>query len=162
MGLHKTIFPNKIGHGTTLGRLFRRFRVLIQKIWGPGWQIYHSFFEWIGLYTHFCKKTLKNQKTQHPSKFWENKIMFSKRYKDQNDRIGKIYRFETSFDHSSLKQHQKQMDWEKNGFPSCVLISESAWSLYTLCVLCLKLEAVGASNSQEALCLPSSSWRVGI
>ena len=51
-----------------------------QKIWGPGCQIHHEFFDWIGLYIHFEKKSSKNQKNQYPSKFWDEKLMFSNQH----------------------------------------------------------------------------------
>ena len=116
MGLYKTTFPNKIGHGTTLGRSFRRLRVPTKMLWASGCQIYHSFLEWIGLYTHFDKQSFKNPKKKHPSKFWFGKLMFPKKYKDQNDRNAKSYRFITSPDHFLLKEQLKQRDWEKTGF----------------------------------------------
>ena len=59
MGLYNTTFPNKIGHGTTLGRSFRRLRVLTKILWGLGCQIYLVFLEWKGLYTRFFKKNVE-------------------------------------------------------------------------------------------------------
>ena len=53
------------------------------------------------------KQLLENQKRQHPSKFWDEKIMFSKKYKDQNDRIGKTYRFEWSWTFFHCKKQLK-------------------------------------------------------
>ena len=40
-GALQTTFPNKIGHGTTLGRSVRRLRVHTKIVWGPGCQNYN-------------------------------------------------------------------------------------------------------------------------
>ena len=42
--------------------------------------------------------------------------MFPKQYKDQNDRIAKIYRFKTPPDDFVLKNEEKYRDWEKSVF----------------------------------------------
>ena len=44
------------------------------------------------------KKTMNIRNVQHPSKFWDGRTVFSKMYKDQDDRIGKIYRFKKLLD----------------------------------------------------------------
>ena len=46
----------------------------------------------------FDKQSLENPQNKHPNKFWGETTMFSKTYKDQNDRIAEIYRFQWSFD----------------------------------------------------------------
>ena len=38
---YTTTFPNKIGHGTTLGRSVRTLRVPTKMLWGPGCKIYN-------------------------------------------------------------------------------------------------------------------------
>ena len=38
------------------------------------------------------KKALRKQKIQHPSKFWDDQLILSKKCKDPNESIGKIYR----------------------------------------------------------------------
>ena len=85
------------------------------------------------LYTHFDTKSLNNPKIQHPSKFWENKCMIAKKNKDQNDNVGKIYRFETSFDMFYWKFNKNEMIGKRIGFSSCIPISESgkliAWEV---------------------------------
>ena len=69
MGPYTTTFPNEIGHGTTLGRSFRRLRILAKIWWGLGCQIYHSFPAWVRLYTHFPKNHWKNTKFNIPANF---------------------------------------------------------------------------------------------
>ena len=49
------------------------------------------------------KKTRKKIKIQHHRKFWDERWVFSKKYQDQNDRNGKIYRFKRSLDLFSFK-----------------------------------------------------------
>ena len=100
MGPYPTTFPDKIRHGTTLRRSLRTLRVPIKILWGPGCQIYHSFLEWIGLYTHFYKQSFnkkKKKKNNIPASFEKQKGCFQKEYNDQNDRNAKIYRFQWSF-----------------------------------------------------------------
>ena len=60
-GPYTTIFPNEIGHGMTLGRSFLTLRVPTKMLWCPGWQIYHQFLEWMGLYIYFDKNIFRNQ-----------------------------------------------------------------------------------------------------
>ena len=57
----------------------------------------------IRLYIKFNKKTLTKQKKNNiPASSENKKWMFQKKYKDQNDRNAKIYRFKTSPDHFVL------------------------------------------------------------
>ena len=78
---YTTTFPNNIGHGKTLGRPFRTLAVPTKILWGPGFQIYHWFLEWTGLYIHSDKKSLRNPQIQHPSNFWDKTLNFSKNTK---------------------------------------------------------------------------------
>ena len=66
------------------------------------------------------------------------KRMFPKTYKDQNDRIGKIYRFQWSFDISLLENRWRSRDWKKFGVPSYILISDSD--------LCVSLSTLRAQS----------------
>ena len=53
-----------------------------------------------------------------------------KKYKDQNDRIGKIYRITKWLDPFSLKYPLKSKDWIKNHVSSLPLIGQSAlWNI---------------------------------
>ena len=50
----------------------------------------------------FDTKSFKKKNIKHSSKFWHEKLISPKKYKDQNDRNAKIYRFKTSPDHFLL------------------------------------------------------------
>ena len=54
-----------------------------------------------GTWDRHNHRIFENQK--HPSKFGDEEWIFSKKYKDQNDRIGKIYQFKKWLDRFSLK-----------------------------------------------------------
>ena len=122
---YTTIFPNKIGHGATLGRSFRTLRVLTKIWWGPGCQIYHWFLEWIGLDIPCWQKTLNNPRIQHPSKFWDENWIFSKKCKDQNDRNAKIYRFQYSLYIFVLKQQREKWGFHHASFFLSLIILEA-------------------------------------
>ena len=71
--------------------------------------------------SHFTSMLTKNHCTnpktsQHPSKFWDETRFFSKMYKDQNDRTGKIYRLKKSLDFFSLKNRGISTILEKQLF----------------------------------------------
>ena len=81
----------------------------------------------------FWQKNIDWSKKPNIPASFERKLMFSKKYKDQNDRIGKIYRFEWSLDYLLFKNQSKSTDWEKISVSSSILISESAcWKLFSL------------------------------
>ena len=72
-------------------------------------------------------KTLNNREIQHPSKFGDDKLFSPKRYKDQNDRIGEIYRLKRSLDRLYFENQVKSKDWVKNPVLSFPRIGQSAW-----------------------------------
>ena len=104
----------KNGHVPIQEEALGRFRVQIKILWYPPtlstyWLDLEVAHEIEGI-----KKLYKKSKIQHPCKFWDENNIFSKRYKDQNDRIGKIYRFKKWLDHLFLKNRLKSKDWVKN------------------------------------------------
>ena len=64
------------------------------------------------------------EQIQNPSKFGTTNYVFSKKCKDQNDRIGKIYRFEKWLDPFSLTNRVKSRNWETNLVLSFPLIGQ--------------------------------------
>ena len=107
MGLYKTTFPSKIGHGTTLGRSFRTLRVHTRSFMGSGMPDLPLIPRMDMTLHPFSQKNLKHQKKNIPEHFEKTNGLSKHKYKDQNDRNAKIYRFQWSFDIFLLKNQSK-------------------------------------------------------
>ena len=77
--------------------------------------------------------------------------VFNKKNKDQEHRIGNIYRFKWSLDHFLLnKSIRIERLGNTNSFSSCILISESAYSTTTISIHQVVKRINGGRRSQPA------------
>ena len=106
------------------------------KFYGTHQRCSHSGWIWKG---HVGSKNSENhKKSKNPAsqQVWRRKIICLRKCKDQDDRIGKIYRFQTSLYQFPLKNILKTKDRVTNQVLSLPLIGQSAICRSSFCSPC--------------------------